>query len=194
MSKVRYRHWPAPDKALCHAPYYDLLQISGSARGRCPCASRCLTAGLEQLGHFRRVARDLEAALFHDGQLGIGRVGAAGDQRTGVAHALAGRGAVTPAMKPTTGLLHVGLAPAGGFGFVRAADFANHDDGVGVRIVVEGLHHVDVLQAIDRVATDADGAGLAQADFGQLRHGFIRQRAGAADTRRCGPCGGCGRA
>ena len=45
-------------------------------------------------------------------------------------------GAVTPAMKPTIGF-HVGLAPLGGFGFVRTADFADHDDGVGIRIVVE---------------------------------------------------------
>jgi hypothetical protein len=135
---------------------------------------------LQQLGHLRRVARDLEAALLHDRQLGIGGVGAAGDQRAGMAHALAG-GAVTPAMKPDDRLLHVVLAPARGFGLVGAADLADHDDGVGFRIVVEGLHHVDVLQAVDRVAADADRAGLAQADLGELRHGFIGERAGARD-------------
>jgi hypothetical protein len=75
--------------------------------------------------------RVIEATLFHDGELGIGRVGTAGDQRTGVAHALAG-GAVTPAMKPTTGFFMLALHHMGGFGFVRTTDFADHDDGVGV--------------------------------------------------------------
>src|SRR5688572_12655979 len=52
-------------------------------------SSRALQQGLEQLTHFRRIAGDLEAALLHDAQLGVGRVGAAGDQRAGMAHALA---------------------------------------------------------------------------------------------------------
>ncbi|KAF5294507.1 hypothetical protein FQA39_LY19341 [Lamprigera yunnana] len=69
----------------------------------------------------------------------------------------------------------------GGFRLVGAADFANHDDGVGVRIVVEGFHHVDVLEAIDRVAANAHGGRLANAQLAQLRHGFIRQGARAAD-------------
>ena len=42
-------------------------------------------------------------------------------------------GAVTPAMKPTIGLLHVGLAPLGGFSLIGTTDFADHDDGVGIR-------------------------------------------------------------
>ena len=94
-------------------------------------------------------------------------VSAPPDQRASVAHALARRGR-DAGDEADDGLLHVGLAPAGGFGLVRAADLADHDHGVGVRVVVEGLHHVDVLEAIDRVAADADGARLAEADFGQL--------------------------
>ena len=97
-----------------------------------------------------------------------------------MAHALAGRRGHA-SDEADDGLLHVGLAPACGVGFIGAADFADHDHGVGIRIVVEGAHHVDVLQTVDRVATDANGAGLAQADFGELGHGFIGQRAGAAD-------------
>jgi hypothetical protein len=46
-------------------------------------------------------------------------------------------GAVTPAMKPTIGLLHVRLAPARGLGFVGPADLADHDHRIGVRVVVE---------------------------------------------------------
>src|SRR3990167_6309663 len=135
---------------------------------------------LEDLAHFGRVARDLEAALFHDGELGIRGVGAARDQRASVAHALARRGGDT-GDEADDRLLYVVLAPLGGFGLVRATDLTDHDDGVGFRIVVEGLHHVDVLQTVDRVATDADGARLAQTQFGQLRHGFVREGAGTRD-------------
>ena len=66
-------------------------------------------------------------------------------------------GAVTPAMKPTTGFFMLRLDPLGGGFLVGAADLADHDHGVGVRVVVEQLQHVDVLEAVDRVAADADG-------------------------------------
>ena len=92
--------------------------------------------------------------------LASGSVGAAGDQRTSVAHALAGR-AVTPAMKPTTRLLHVGLAPLSSFGFVGARRFGTDHDtasvsGSSLNAFITSI----VLQTIDRVTTDADG-GLA---------------------------------
>src|SRR5256885_4831545 len=67
------------------------------------------------------------SALFHDGQLGVGRVGTAGDQRAGVAHALAGRGGDT-SDEADDRLLHVVLAPAGSFGFVGTADFADRSE------------------------------------------------------------------
>src|SRR6266404_791078 len=59
-------------------------------------------------------------------------------------------GAVTPAMKPTTGL------------FVAAADFSDHHDGVGPRVIVEQLEHVDVLEPVHWIAADAHGRGLTQ--------------------------------
>jgi hypothetical protein len=65
-------------------------------------------------------------------------------------------GAVTPAMKPTTGFFMFALHQRSRVGLVRAADLADHDDRIGVRIVVEQAHDVDVLQAVDRVAADAD--------------------------------------
>jgi hypothetical protein len=88
--------------------------------------------------------------------------------------ALAGRGSHT-SDEANDGLLHVGLAPHGGFGFVWTTDFTNHDDGIGVWIVVESLHHFDVLQTVDGVTTDTDGAGLTQAHFGQHGHSFVSQ-------------------
>ena len=72
-------------------------------------------------------------------------------------------------------LFHIGFAPACGFCFVWATDFTDHDDGVGIRVVVEHAHDVDVLQAVDGVATNTDSARLAQANFSQLRDCLISQ-------------------
>ena len=55
--------------------------------------SHLLEQSLKQLAHFRRIARHGETTLFHDGQLGIGRIGTARNQRTSVTHAFAGRSA-----------------------------------------------------------------------------------------------------
>ena len=96
-----------------------------------------------------------------------------------MAHALAGRGSYA-GDEADDRFFHVDFAPFGGFGFVGAADLADHDDRLGVRVVVEGAHDVDVFQAVDRVPANAHSAGLAQSDFGQL-HCLVGQRAGAAD-------------
>src|SRR5690606_23351509 len=61
----------------------------------------------------------------------------------------------------------------------RAADLADHDDALGLRVVLEQLQAVNEVEALDRVAADADHRGLAEALLGGLVHGFIRQRAGA---------------
>src|SRR6202000_638326 len=74
-------------------------------------------------------------------------------------------------------LLDVFADEFGRFFFRAAADFADHDDAFGLRIVLEQLQAVDEVQAVDRVAADADAGGLAQAFVGGLEHGFIGQRA-----------------
>src|SRR5690606_35822994 len=61
---------------------------------------------LEQLGHFGRVARDLEAALFHNRQLGVSGVCTAADEGARVAHALARRSRHA-GNEADHGLLHV---------------------------------------------------------------------------------------
>ena len=52
-----------------------------------------------------------------------------------MAHLLAG-GEAAPAMKATTGLRH-GRGVFGRLLLHRAADFADHDDGIGARVAVE---------------------------------------------------------
>src|SRR5271166_4841773 len=133
---------------------------------------------LQQLAHFGRVARDLDAAGCHDRELFLGCAFAARDDRAGVAHALASwRGDAGD--KADDGFAHVHLDPLCGGLLVGAADLADHDDRVGFRIVVEKLEHVDVLETVDRVPADAHRRGLPEPQFGQLGDRLVGQRARA---------------
>ena len=44
-----------------------------------------------------------------------------------------------------------------------AADLADHQDRLGLRVVLEQLQQVDLVGADDRVAADADARRLAEA-------------------------------
>ena len=74
------------------------------------------------------------------------------------------------------------LDPFSSFFFFRTADFANHDEGVRVRIFREELHGLLLGHAMDRVATDADAHALAKAHVGNLPDGFIGKRSGTGDN------------
>ena len=64
-----------------------------------------------------------------------------------------------------------------------AADLTDHDDAVGVVVSLRtAFSAVDEVRAVDRVAADADARRLADAAAGELPHGLVGQRAGAADT------------
>ena len=65
----------------------------------------------------------------------------------------------------------------GGRLFVRATDFANHDDAFGLRVLLEQGQHVHEVHAANRVATDADASALAEAELRGLVHGFVSERA-----------------
>ena len=103
-------------------------------------------------------------------------------------------GAVVPAMKRRDRLLHLLLDELRRALLGAAADLADHDDAVRVRVGLEELEHVDEVHAADRVAADADARRLTDAERGELPDGLVGERAGArddADVAR--PCG-CGRA
>src|SRR5690606_34802410 len=133
---------------------------------------------LEKLAHLGRVLGDLDATGFHHRQLLLGGALATGDDGAGMAHALARRGG-DAGDEADHRLLHVRLDPVGGFFLVAAADLADHDDRIGIRILVEELQDVGVLEAVDRVAADADGRGLSQAERGELADRLVGQGAGA---------------
>src|SRR5690606_35212273 len=65
--------------------------------------------------------------------------------------------------------------------FGAAADLADHDDRLGRIVLEEQFEHVDEIGAVDRIAADADGGGLAEADLGGLVDRFVSEGAGAAD-------------
>jgi hypothetical protein len=60
----------------------------------------------------------------------------------------------------------------------RTADFTHHDDGFGLRIILEQLQRINEGCARNRVAADTDTGRLAKAKICGLLHGFIGQCAG----------------
>src|SRR4029450_3567810 len=63
----------------------------------------------------------------------------------------------------------------------RAADLADHDHGVGSRVVLEEAQGVDESRADDRIAADADARRLADAELGQLGDRLVGERPAARD-------------
>src|SRR5579859_1743571 len=141
---------------------------------------RILEHRLEQLAHLGRVARDFDAAGLHHRQFLLRGSFAAGNNGARMSHPLAGRR--RDACDETDHrLLHVLLDPSGAGLFVVAADLSDHDDGVGIRVRVEHLHDVDMFEAVDGIAADADAGRLAQPEFHELPHRFIGQRSRAGN-------------
>ena len=78
-------------------------------------------------------------------------------------------------------VLHVLLNPLRSVLFRRAADLTDHQNSVGVRIILEKLQSVDEVRSLDGVAADADRRRLADARVRELEGSLIRQGAGARD-------------
>ncbi len=80
---------------------------------------------------------------------------AAGDNRPGVAHAPPRRRGLA-GDESDDRLLDVRLDIGGSSFFRRAADFADQDDGLGLRVLIEQFERVDVGGADNGIAADAD--------------------------------------
>ncbi len=63
----------------------------------------------------------------------------------------------------------------------RAANFANQQHRLGLRVGFEKPQQIDLIGTDDRVAADAHGGGLAQAEARKLPDGFVGQGAAARD-------------
>ena len=68
--------------------------------------------------------------------------------------------------------------PARGLDLEVSADFADHDDAIGVVIRHEELDRLEGRGADDGVTADADGRGLAHARFCDLVDGLVGERPG----------------
>ena len=127
---------------------------------------------------------DNDAGGFHGFDLRFRVALAARDDGAGVAHTAARRGGAAgdeargglPAA-----LLALGGEELGGLFFGRSANLTDHDDRLGFRIVEEHVEHVDMLGPFDRVAADADGGRLAEAEIRGLLDRFIGERARTRD-------------
>ena len=104
----------------------------------------------------------------------------AADDCACVSHALAlGRSATSD--ETSDRLLHVRQNPLRCIDLIRAADFANHDNAIGVIIFGEEFKHIDESHSAHRIATDPNAGRLTHAEFRCLPDCFIRERAGSTD-------------
>ena len=94
-----------------------------------------------------------------------------------MAHALAGRGGDTSDIADHR-LGDVLADELRSIFLGRAADLADHDDALGLRVVLKQAQAVDEAHAVNGIAADADAGALAEARTRGLMHGFIGQGAG----------------
>ena len=106
---------------------------------------------------------------------------AAGDDGAGVAHAPAGRrGEAGDEADDGLGEL-LRADEVGGLLLRRAADLADHDDGLGFLVASEEGQAVDEVGAGDGVTADADAGRLPEPRSAGLAHRLVGQRARARD-------------
>ena len=84
-------------------------------------------------------------------------------------------GAVTPAMKPTTGLVLFARIQRAGLDLEVTANLADHHNALGLVVRHKELDRLEGGGADDRVTADADGRGLAEAGLCALVHRFVGQ-------------------
>src|SRR5579863_3240155 len=128
----------------------------------------------DQSGGLAGRLADADAGLLQRFLLGLGGTGGARDDRAGVPHRLALRRG-EPGHVPHDRLGHVLLDEGSGALLGVAADLADHHDGVGLRVLLEGLQAVDVRGPDHRVAADPDRGG--EPDVAQFVHHLVGQRA-----------------
>ncbi len=97
----------------------------------------------------------MNAARSKRDDLRVRSVFFAADDCTRVAHTLAlGRSATSD--ETSDGLSHVRENPLRCIDLIRAADFANHDNAIGVIIFGEEFKHIDESHSAHRIAADTD--------------------------------------
>ena len=131
--------------------------------------------GSKQLADLRRISCCSDTAVVQNTDLLFGRPATRVNDGAGVTHAFSGRRRYARD-KADHGFGHVVSGPLRRNFFIAAADFADHDHGVRLRIVVKEFEHINVLEAVDRIAADAYGRRLSKTEIGTLRYSLIGER------------------
>src|SRR6266851_123028 len=133
--------------------------------------------------HSRHGLADISRRLHHMNprsrhrlHLLLGRTLAARDDRTRVTHSPSRRRRL-PGDKAHHRLLHIVLDELRRLLLSRPADLADHDDRLGLRIVIQQPQRIDVVRPDNRVAANANRRRLPNPTRRQLIHSLIRQRA-----------------
>src|SRR6516165_3052698 len=106
---------------------------------------------------------------------------APGNDRAGMAHAPTRRGRAA-GDKSDDGLFRPrSFQKIGAVLLGAAADFADHDDRLGLVIGEKHLEDLDEICAVNRIAADPNTARLPQTDGRRLSHRLVGQGAGARD-------------
>src|SRR5687767_3924396 len=76
----------------------------------------------------------------------------------------------------------IGFDPFSCLFLSRAADLANHDDAVRIRIVIEHSDHIEMRRPVDWIAANANASGLTNTALGKLPDRLVGQRAAPRDN------------
>src|SRR3954469_21477759 len=134
----------------------------------------------EQRDHVRRPPHDPDPSLFEGRQFFFSGAGGAGEDGACMPHPpTLRRGLARDKAHDWFGdpLLDEGSRPL----LVGAADLTDHDDGVGVVVVLKRLEAGDEVGTDDRVAPDAHAGALADAVLGELVDHFVGERSASRD-------------
>src|SRR5215471_21301015 len=169
---------PAFSISLMTAPAFPALTVSGFKIVNVFCINvlnELFQTSLHRLTDLGGTLHDADSCGLHGGHLFVRSSLAAGNDGAGMAHSPARRRGLT-ADEADYGLLYICFDESRSFLFGRAADFSDHDNPAGLRIVVEQPDGIDKVSADDRVAADADAGRLADLPFCELTNSLVRQR------------------
>ena len=102
------------------------------------------------------------------------------DDRAGMSHPASGRRRLA-GDEADDRLLEISPDPRRGVLFRAPADFADHDDRIGVGVGGKERQRVDEGGADQRIPADPDARRLAQADPGELMNGLVGEGAALRD-------------
>src|SRR5580704_17620631 len=121
----------------------------------------------------------MDSRRAHDVILFLRRACASADDRAGMTHPAARRRGLS-GDKADYRLAHLSANEFRGLLLGISANFADHDDGVGIGVIVEKPNGIEERSANDGVATDADARGLADSEMRELADRLVSQCAAAA--------------